>query len=429
MDFIEFRSEEVQEILGSPPGWLVRWGTTLVLLGFSALLLVAWLVRYPDIIEAKVILTTATPPVEVVARADGRIAQLLVQDRQSVKENDLLAVLQTAADYSDVLALAIQVEAWQKEGAALLRQTAPERDLNLGELQDAYALFLQQWDRFQFGSTNRSTSIQSNIASIRQQITQLEQSIVFDQKALKRTGEQVKIAEEFYQKQKQLYEEGVSSKLDFEKERTKLADLERQRDIYDDNILRKRNEIIALKNTINNAAFGQQENSSSTSSELNASISTLRSAIEQWKNKYLLLAPITGRASLNNIAVQQYIKQGEGILTIVPPMSDKIVGRVQLPVSGSGKVQQGQKVMMKLDGYPYQEFGAIAGKVVSKSLVPKDNQYSILVEVNSSKQNYLQTTYKKEILFEQQLPGKAEIITEDRSFLERIADKTRSVFH
>ena len=50
--FVELRSEEVQEILGTPPNWLVRWGTLVVLVGFSFLLCVAWFVRYPDVVSS-----------------------------------------------------------------------------------------------------------------------------------------------------------------------------------------------------------------------------------------------------------------------------------------------------------------------------------------------------------------------------------------
>ena len=42
----ELRSEDVQEILGTPPHWLVRWGTTVVLAGFVMILCAAWFIRY-----------------------------------------------------------------------------------------------------------------------------------------------------------------------------------------------------------------------------------------------------------------------------------------------------------------------------------------------------------------------------------------------
>ncbi len=423
-NYVELRSEDVQEILGTPPHWLVRWGTTVVLAGFVMILCAAWFIRYPDVVEAKVVITTNTPPVDVVARTSGRIYKLLVSDKMAVKESDLLAVMQSTANYQHIIELDMTVSAWQRSSLDSLRQVTPQRNLSLGELQADYADFVQQLESFQFGKENKSAAARSNIGSINQQIRQLEQSIVFEEKAFKRINDQLKTAEEMYEQQKKLYEEGITSRVDFEKERTKLADLERQRDLYEDNMLRKRNEIINLRKGITDASFGQQETASNTSTRLLGSLNALRSGIDKWKQTYLLTAPIEGRVSFNNIAVEQrYVREGDQLLTIVPPQDDVIIGRVMLPIEGSGKVKPGQRVILKLDSYPYHEFGTLKGLVVDKSLVPKDNMYSIRVSVPTTENNNLRTSYGKEIPFEQQLQGKAEIITEDKAFIARIGDQ------
>ncbi|MBK8425006.1 MAG: HlyD family efflux transporter periplasmic adaptor subunit [Lewinellaceae bacterium] len=422
-EYVELRSEDVQEILGTPPGWLVRWGTTIVLFGFGMMLAAAWLVRYPDVVEAKVVVTTATPPVDVVARTDGRIARLLVSDTARVKANQLLAVMQSTANYRDVLLLDSCLGAWQQLKTEDFRNVQQPDSLTLGELQGDYADFVRILSDFKFGRDNRSASVQSNINSINQQINQLQQSIAFEQKALKRTNEQLKTAEELYLKQKELFEQGITSRVDFEKERTKLADLERQRDQYEENILQRRREIISLQNNISSASFGQQETTSSASGRLSGSLNTLRSSVSKWKQTYLLLTPMDGKISLNGLTVQQYVRQGDQVMTVVPLQNDKIIGRVSLPITGSGKVKEKQKVILKLDNYPYHEFGTISGLIISKSLVPKDNQYSILVALPVNKNNTLRTSYGREIQFEQQLQGKAEIVTDDKGFLQRISEQ------
>ncbi len=106
-------------------------------------------------------------------------------------------------------------------------------------------------------------------------------------------------------------------------------------------------------------------------------------------------------------------------VAIVPPQTDKIIGRLLLPIAGSGKVKPGQRVILKLDSYPYYEFGTLRGLVVSKSLVPKDNQYAILVSLPDG----LKTSYHRDIPFEQQMQGTAEIVTEDKQFLQRIYEQ------
>ncbi|MCB0576071.1 MAG: hypothetical protein KDC61_16065, partial [Saprospiraceae bacterium] len=147
-NYVELRSEEVQEILGTPPNWLVRWGTTVVLLGFGMMLLAAWFIRYPDVVGAKVVITSSVPPVDVVARADGRISNLLVRDKDAVQENDLLGVLQSTANYQNVMDLDMAVSAWLRSSTDSLRYLTPPRNFVLGEVQADYAVFLQQLENF-----------------------------------------------------------------------------------------------------------------------------------------------------------------------------------------------------------------------------------------------------------------------------------------
>ena len=47
---IEFRSEPVQEILGSVPSWIIRWGTSLFFVIIVLLLVGSWFFRYPEVV-------------------------------------------------------------------------------------------------------------------------------------------------------------------------------------------------------------------------------------------------------------------------------------------------------------------------------------------------------------------------------------------
>ena len=89
-DKIELRHEDVQEILGTPPSWIIRWGTTVILSGICLLLLVGWIVKYPDIIPAQVLITTEVPPISVVARTTGYLSKLVVKENDTVHVGDLL---------------------------------------------------------------------------------------------------------------------------------------------------------------------------------------------------------------------------------------------------------------------------------------------------------------------------------------------------
>ncbi len=426
-EYIELRSEEVQEILGTPPGWLVRWGTVIVLLAVAALLGVAALISYPDVIEAKIQITTTVPPVEVVARADGHIAQFFARDKVAVKQGAVLGVLQSTANYEHVLQLDRQVERWQTLRADSLVRIKPLPNLELGELQPDYSAFVQEVNNLKFGSEDKSSSRQQNMSSIGRQIERLERSIEYDQNAKRRVQSQLSTARNFFQKQRELFESGLISQLDLERERQRLDALEQQLDDLDDSILRKQNEIIGLNKNRDEVSFSRREDQATNSGKVRQSLNNLRASLDQWKQTYLLTAPIDGQVSLNaNVySAKQYVNKGEQILVVVPPQSDMLVGRLLLPIAGSGKVRPGQQVIIKLESYPYYEFGTLRGRVISKSLVPKDNKYAILIGLPDG----LKSSYNRPIPFEQQLQGSAEIITSDKRFIQRIYEQVFAARH
>ena len=88
---IELRSEEVQEILGRIPHWIIRWGITVIFLTMAVILAGSWFFQYPDIIESSLVVTTTHPPASIVARTNGKLDRLFVEDQQQVKQGDVLA--------------------------------------------------------------------------------------------------------------------------------------------------------------------------------------------------------------------------------------------------------------------------------------------------------------------------------------------------
>ena len=70
---LNLRSEEVQEILTNPPVWIVRWGITLIFVFTFILLSLSFIIKYPDFVSAKVLITTEQPTEKIIARNSGPI--------------------------------------------------------------------------------------------------------------------------------------------------------------------------------------------------------------------------------------------------------------------------------------------------------------------------------------------------------------------
>ncbi|MBK7936648.1 MAG: biotin/lipoyl-binding protein [Lewinellaceae bacterium] len=96
---------EIQAMLGNNPGCLVHYGA--LLLGGLVLVLVAlgWFINYPDTVTAHVVLSSANPPVRVLARVSGRLTMLPVQNGDSVQTGQLLAEIESNTASKDVRVL------------------------------------------------------------------------------------------------------------------------------------------------------------------------------------------------------------------------------------------------------------------------------------------------------------------------------------
>ena len=102
---IELRSEEVQEVMGQMPSWILRWGVTIIFVVVVGILVACCFFKYPDVITAEMTLTSRNPVVGVVAHASGKIDQLYISDGQEVKAGAPLAVIENTANTDDVFRL------------------------------------------------------------------------------------------------------------------------------------------------------------------------------------------------------------------------------------------------------------------------------------------------------------------------------------
>ena len=81
---IKLRSEEVQEVMGEIPSWIIRWGITLLTAVVLALVIGSCFFRYPDVISTRMTLTSHEPVAQLVARSSEKISRLYVADGEPV---------------------------------------------------------------------------------------------------------------------------------------------------------------------------------------------------------------------------------------------------------------------------------------------------------------------------------------------------------
>lgn len=138
---IEVRSEEVQEILSYVPHWMIRWGNTLFFILIIMLLFISWFIKYPDVINAEVIVTTQIPPQKEFARVSGKIDTFFIENNENVIKNQPLALIENTANYTDVFLLKSIIDTIniQKETFNFPIDDLPI--LFLGDIENSFELF------------------------------------------------------------------------------------------------------------------------------------------------------------------------------------------------------------------------------------------------------------------------------------------------
>jgi len=147
-------SAEYQEILGIIPPWILRWGITMLFAIIAVLLAGSWFFKYPDTIQATMILTSETPPAHIIAKTNGRIKELYVKNNQQVSAGEYLAVLENPASTNDMLQLKRNLETYIQ--AADFSAIFPQSGLQLGAVQNVYTEFIRSVNTEQQRAGNKN---------------------------------------------------------------------------------------------------------------------------------------------------------------------------------------------------------------------------------------------------------------------------------
>lgn len=434
---LELRSDEVQEILSYIPHWIIRWGITIVFFTFMVLLAVSWFMKYPDIINTSIMVTTQTPPQRILARSAGAL-KLLVKDGQNVKAQDRVGYIQNPTIYADYQTLEQQITQFQKILSNRNRNTKDllafdklisKQNLKLGELQTPYESFTKTFrELLLFYELSKPENQIQNLQSQITQYKKLNQNLLSQQQIL---GKEFKIFNNQYKADSTLAQEKLMARLEFDKTKASLLQQRRAMKNGEASIINNRIRINELQNNIGelNLTFREQERTYLLAT--NNAFQTLRSQVNIWVQRYILTTPVEGKVSfLSYWSDNQFVKPEQTVMAVIP-QNKNLIGKINMPVTGSGKVKVGQAVNIRFANYPADEFGMVEGKVERISLIAQassDPEKGSMYTINVSLPNGLKTSYKKDLEFKAEMQGQADIITKDLRLIERIFNQFAKLF-
>jgi len=411
---IHQRAEMVQEIISRKPGFLERWALYLFLIILLLLFSITWFIKYPDIIEAKAVLTATNAPKEIIVRQEGRLVNLLTYNRKKVAKNELLGLMESNASHQDVLQLSMQIDSC----ITLLNHGQFEKVVqyfsrhysNLGEIQQPYGDFiksLQQFDDYVVnGFYTRKTAI------LRQDAASMDEAKLTLRQQLELTEQDVKLAEESYNMNKELFDGKVIAKEAFRSEKSKFVNKKMSIPQLTASLLsnesQKRDKLKEIDQLRHD--FLQQK------VLFQQAIQSLKNVVDEWKRKYVIIAPIAGEVVLNvPLQENQFLLQGKTIGYIDPGFS-QYFAEVSLPQANFGKVDTGLQVQLRFAAYPYQEAGFVKGTINYVSKMASDSGFMATVRLDEGlvTNNHLPVPYKTG------LQAQAIVITRNTRLMDRL---------
>ena len=421
-DGLKIYSEEVRDVLSDPPKAILKWGNT-ILLGFVLILFVlSYVIKYPDVIATQIVITTYIPPEKLVTKVSGKIKTILIKDKTSVSQNTPLAVIENSANFLDIFKLKSITDSINID-----KNPFPFNEFQnaqFGEIESAFAIF--QKESIADGLNKNLKPFQVNGSAQSYEAIQLRErlSLLESQKSINQN--EMALQKIDLDRNQSLFQKGIIAAQELEKHKLTYLQVERNYKSLLGNISTLKSSLIELNRSSKTNTINENKENVNLERNVIQAFYQLKKVIKDWELNYVLRSSIAGKVSFLQIwSENQFVSAGENIFSIIPTTKTGYVGKVKAIALNSGKIKMGQDVNIRLSNFPDREFGMLLGKIKNISLTP-DKDGNLLIDI--SLPNGLLTTYKKQINFQQEMTGSAEIITEDLRLIERILYQFRDIF-
>ncbi|HMQ48555.1 MAG TPA: HlyD family efflux transporter periplasmic adaptor subunit [Saprospiraceae bacterium] len=415
-------NQPIQDIIATPPGCLLHSGLTILAIVVVVAITLAAFIRYPDKIRAKGIMTSQSPPIDQIAKSNGIIEAMFVSHGAVVKAGEPIVYLQNPAKRQDVEKLKDFLAAYTKviTPADYLQLTLP-MPLQLGELQSRYASLELAFQELLLLLRQSGTAQQIN--TLKNELEKTDQLYEVLQKERDLAEKELEVIRLNYERSKKLQQEKVVSDLEAEKAAATLLTYEKQLNNLENGLIQNRIRKEQLQLEMLQLDEGRSEAINAQRFVIEERVHQLLQGIATWEETWLVQASVGGVLSFKSSTVlNQYVTANQALASIIPEgQAYEHFVRVVAAETGIGKIQPGDKTILKIDGYPYKEYGTVISYLKSISLLPEqDQEGNSFYELTIPLPDTITTNYGKSIPFRPNTGLSAEVITDDQSLLQRI---------
>ena len=406
----EYYSAPVQEILGFIPSWMIRWGITVILFLLVILMALAWMIKYPDIIQGNVLINTDSPVIKLKSEAEGIVQSIFKEEGSHLSINEPIAEVKSTLAREGVVFLNKLLNLNKDQ----INERVIATDIPLGAAQREYNQLVRSVTSLK--SEFEKGKYLTKKRNLLDDIENYEELIEITKAQIKLIDLELEGANTRFLSQEELYDSGVIPKMEFIEEKARLLSKEKELQGQMRNLVQYKLTLSSTKTSLSELESGYREGVRILEEEIDFTLKNIGKILTDWEEKYIISSPIEGSLTfLQKIHENEYLNREQAPFAIIPD-SGNYIGLLKIPEDKSGKVKVGQKVIISLFNYPSNEFGKLKGTVEEISIMPNESTYRVKVKLA----RVLITSYQKEIAYKPEMGGVAEIITEDLRLIERV---------
>jgi hypothetical protein len=436
----DYREAAIEDMLGKPPGWLLHSGIGAIGIVVIVILFLASFIRYPDKLSAPFLLQTQTVPLALHLSTGDIIDTVFAKNGDQVALGDTLLILRSSGDWKSIRSIAERMQfldqslhIWDMEPDNRLKTlsqfiTDEPNDAYPEDIQVALVelnIILTEYESYQLNN-----GVSAQVAAYQKEITEAERLSSSIQRQVSIQEEELAFEQQHNQRMNQLVLDQIVSPQEAEQAASRALSVQRQREALVSSDIQNQIQVQQLNQRILDRRLAHRENLAKFARLADAQLKKMHYALNAYRNRYIVVARETGVINWQPAVREQAAITTETLIGFILQDQDRqrIVARLQLPGEAQGKASIGDRVLLEFSGYPSREFGQVEGSLnyIDPIAFPDQNG-GYLRQAEVALPDTIRTSYDKQLAFQFNLSGTAQIITADRTLLQRIMDRFTSL--
>lgn len=412
----------LNDVLGPPPKGLSYYGSSLIFIIVLLLILISSIVKYPETVKSEVYLTSENPPRKIISPTNAYIDSIGCRDGEFVNKNKVIMTFLSGSKKEDVEWLEENVLN-KKYTYFLSDETIYFPELEVGKLQSNYDDLKKKYENYTnlLNTSNylvQQKSLSTQIEICKQKRIQIKQNVNLLKK-------KASLSKKIISTDSILNRQGYLANMSYHEQQIKDIDngFELNQEIKE--LYEVDYKIQELNQKLNQFKELFIEEKRISISKLKIAYNQMVTSSVNWHDQFTVKSIISGTVHYNNKnwVKGTFIEKGDELLKITPSTIGRTIGYAKISDKGSSNVKKGQRVNIKLNNYPYKEYGILVGKIDHVIETPSSDHY--LVHITFP--NKIKTSYGKLIEIKPQMKGEADILTKEQSLLTKIFQEIKAI--